>query len=146
MKKLPVLLAIDFDMTIANSHPFPVINGFRKGAKKYINKLHYLGYYIIIWTCRTDKEGECNHEQDATNYLFDNRVHYDQVNDNHPALIKRFKNSPRKVACDIYIDDKGLWPFGIPSWFVLYWMIRIKTFFLKNNNRILSHCKPEDFN
>lgn len=143
--KHPILLAVDFDMTVVNSHPFPKIQGLRKGAKKYLNKLHAEGFGIIIWTCRTNKEGEYSDENDAINYLVENGVRFDLVNDNHIALQNAFKNNCRKIACDYYIDDKGLWLFGIPSWFWLYWIIRFKSFFLKPNKRILSHCKPEHF-
>jgi hypothetical protein len=144
MKSLPILLAIDFDETIVHSHPFPRIKGLRKGAKKYINKLVSDGYYITIWTCRTDK-GDCNDEADAITYLNEQGIMYHQVNDNHIALQKCFKNNCRKIATDLYIDDKGLWLFGLPSWFWLYWIIRFKSFRLKPNKKILAHCRPEHF-
>ena len=143
--KLPLIIALDFDMTIADSHPFPAIKGFRKGAEKYIRKLHKEGYYIIIWTCRTDKEETCNDAQMAREFLEQNDVPFHLFNENHPALINCFKNNCRKIACDLYVDDKGLWPFGIPSWRTLYWMIKWKSWFLKPKQYILSHCKPEHF-
>lgn len=141
---LPIILAVDFDETLVHSHPFPKIKGFRRGARKYISKLYNEGYYIIIWTCRTDKD-ECLDETDAWYFLIREGVKYNKINQNHPALCKRFNNDCRKVAVDMVIDDKGLWPFGIPSWFCLYWIIKFKTLFLKENRKILSHCKPEHF-
>ncbi len=144
MKSLPILLAIDFDLTIVNSHPFPAIKGFRKDAKKYLQRLYKEGYYIIIWTCRTDK-GECLDETDAKYFLMREDINFHQINANHPALCKRFGNDCRKVSADMYVDDKGLWLFGLPSWFWLYWMIRFKSFFLKDKRRLLSYCKPEHF-
>jgi hypothetical protein len=144
MKSLPKLLAIDFDETIVHSNPFPAINGLRRGAKKYINKLHQEGYYIIIWTCRTDKD-LCKDETNAKGYLQLHSIPFDLINENHNALKKCFKNDCRKIACDFYIDDKGLWPLGFPSWFWLYWIIKFKSWLLKPSKQILSHCKPEHF-
>lgn len=144
MRKLPIILAIDFDETIVNSHPFPKIRGLKKGAVKYMRKLHQDGYYIIIWTCRTDKK-ECLDETQAKLFLLQQNIPYDLINDNHPALQKAFKNNCRKIAVDCYIDDKGLWPFGFPHWFFIYWLIKFKSFFLTPDKYILSHCKPEHF-
>lgn len=141
MNNKQIILAIDFDMTIADTHPFPKIKGFRKGAKKYINKLYDEGYYIIIWTCRTDKD-ECKDMSDAANFLIDNGVEFHQINENHPALCKAFNNNCRKVCADIYVDDKSIWPIGLPSWPVLYRLIKWQTKFTKP---VLSHCKPEHF-
>lgn len=143
MKSLPILLAIDFDDTIAKVS-FPNIKGFRKGAKKYINKLHDEGFFITIWTCRTDK-GECQDQTNAANYLKENGVRFHLINKNHYALNNRFENDCRKVAVDFYIDDKGLWLFGIPSWFWLYWIIKFKAWRLKPRKQILFFCKPEHF-
>lgn len=144
-RSFPIILAVDFDLTLVNSHPFPKIQGFRKGAVKYLNKLYDEGYCIIIWTCRTDKD-HCKDESDARAYLDQNGVKYHLFNDNHLALQKCFNNNCRKIASDYYIDDKGLWLFGIPSWFWLYWIIKFKSFLLPDNKKILSHCKPEHFN
>lgn len=145
MNKLPTLIAVDFDETIVYSHPFPKIKGLRKGAKKYINKLHQKGYHITIWTCRTDKETRKD-ASNAVDFLNANGIKFDLINESHHALIKAFDgNNCRKVAVDMYIDDKGLWLFGIPSWFWLYWIIKFKSFFLKEKRKILSHCKPEHF-
>jgi hypothetical protein len=143
--KSQIILAIDFDETIVYSHPFPKIKGFRKGAAKYLHKLYQKDYYIIIWTCRTDKPGECNDQTDAMNFLKENMIPYHLFNDNHPALQKRFKNNCRKIAVDFYVDDKNLWLLGVPSWFFIYWLIRLRSFFLKPDRYILAHCKPEDY-
>lgn len=123
--KTPTILAIDFDDTIARTN-FPTILKARRGAKKYINKLYEEGYYIIIWTCR---HGE--HEKDAKKWLWLNEIDYHRINQHHPALIEVFKNDTRKISADIYIDDKALSIFPIPCWFILYWKIKIKSFFIK---------------
>jgi len=139
--KLPLILAIDFDLTIVYSHPFPKIQGLRSGVKKYINKLYDQGYYIIIWTCRTDNE-ITNDQTEAIEYLKKNGVMYHEINTNHYALKNCFKNDCRKIAADMYIDDKGLWLFGLPRWSILYKLIKWKSKFARP---LLGHCKKEDF-
>ena len=136
------ILAIDFDNTIVNVRDFPHIHSLRKGAKKYINKLYDEGYYIIVWTCRTDA-GRCYDNSDAVRFLNENGIKFHLINDNHYALKNHFQNNSRKISADIYIDDKGLWPFHIPSWFTLYWMIKWRSLILKKAT--LSYCNDSDF-
>lgn len=140
-KKL--ILSIDFDNTIANVKKFPKIHSLRKGAKKYINRLYEDGYFIIINTCRTDVDENNKHQTDAENFLIQKGIKYDICNKNMPHLSKVFKSDSRKISADIYIDDKGLWLFGLPSWFFLYWMIRFKSKFIKKN--LLSYSLKEVF-
>lgn len=136
------IIAIDFDSTIVNIDKFPHIHSLRKGAKTYINKLYNAGYYIIIWTCRTDA-ATCYDMSDAVKYLNDNGIKFHLINDNHYALKNHFRNNSRKVSADIYVDDKGLWPFGIPNWYILYLMILWKLFLIKRP--LLSYCNQIDF-
>lgn len=142
MNNRPIILAIDFDNTIVDVREFPHIHGFRKGAKQYINKLYEEGYYVIIWTCRTDN-ATCTDNSDAVRFLKENGVKFHLVNDNHYALQNHFGNNCRKISADIYVDDKGLWPFNILNWFWLYWMIKWKSKHLKKP--ALSYCNDSDF-
>lgn len=140
MSKTPLILLCDFDETICHVPHFPRIDGIRKGAKKYINKLYDEGHYIIINTCRTDKyETECYDATNAISYLFDAGIKYHQFNDNHPKLIEYFGNNCRKLSGDIHIDDKNLSIFGIKPWWIIYWMIQWKNLFIKK--RLLNLVK-----
>lgn len=139
MAKQPVLLAIDVDDTITHTK-WPIIVGFRKGSKKYINKLYDEGFHIILWTCRSD-----HNLTNAISELAAKGYKFHQANTNHPALNNAFCNDTRKIASDLYIDDKGLWLFGLPHWFFLYWIIKFKAWRLKAEKQILSHCKPHHF-
>lgn len=118
------IVAIDFDETIAINSKFPHIERERKGAIKYIRKLWAKGYYIVVWTCR---HGE--HQEQAEIWLQDNRIPFDQINQHHPALIEFYGNDTRKIAADLYVDDKNL--MWLPPWWLIYYMIRIRTFFSK---------------
>lgn len=140
MSKTSLILSIDFDQTIAKVPHFPKIDGLRKGVKKYINKLYDEGHYIIINTCRTDSYNfEIFHATEAITFLDECGIKYHQFNNNHPELIKYFKVDCLKTSADIYIDDKGMWLFGIPNWFWLYWIIQWKNLFIKK--RLLNLVK-----
>lgn len=122
---IPIVLALDFDDTIVKSK-FPEIIRAKKGAVKYINKLHKKGYYIIIWTCR---HGE--HIDMATKWLADNEILFHNINTQHPRLVEYYGNDTRKISADIYVDDKALAFFFHPGWRMLYWFIRLKSLFIK---------------
>lgn len=132
--KVKTILAIDFDQTLVHCNNFPHIEGLRRGAKKYINKLYDKGHYIIIWTCRTDES-----KIKAIEYLNKEGIKFHQINENHSQLTEFFKNDCRKISADFYVDDKGLWLFKIPSWFWLYWVLQWK--FLTTNKRLLNQFK-----
>lgn len=40
-------------------------------------------------------------------------LEFDAVNDNLPELVSEWKNNPRKIYCDVYIDDKNVVDFDI---------------------------------
>src|ERR1035437_2446816 len=46
------IFAVDFDGTLCN-HEFPGIGAPKDGAKEALKRFRELGFYIIIWTCRT---------------------------------------------------------------------------------------------
>lgn len=111
------ILAIDFDDTIAVTE-YPNIKGMVTGAKKYINKLYNDGWYIIIWTCRTDENAPHVPFTKAKEYLEEKGICYHQMNEHHPLLVTTFGNNSRKIAADFYIDDKNI--FGLPAWSKIY--------------------------
>lgn len=115
---VPIILAIDFDNTISSSNSYPYIEGFKPLAPEYINQLAKDGYYIIIWTCRTGEALEIMQK-----FLDDNNIIYHKINEQHPALIELYKNDSRKIAADIYVDDKQLG--GLPeTWSCIYDLIK----------------------
>lgn len=58
---------------------------------------------LILWTCR---EGDAL--ADALRFCARRRLVFDFVNENAPDWIEGFDNDPRKVAADVYIDDRAL--------------------------------------
>ncbi|HOU68487.1 MAG TPA: HAD hydrolase family protein [Paludibacteraceae bacterium] len=100
-----MIIAIDFDGTICRSD-FPVITGAMPYAKEAINQLHKDGHYIIIWTCRTGKN-----LLDAINWLLQEGIAFDRVNDHNPDNAAQYGHDGKKVYADLYIDDKNLGGF-----------------------------------
>jgi hypothetical protein len=103
----PLLLSVDFDDTIARSN-YPEILGEVPGAVAGLKELHKYGQRIQIWTCR---HGEALEQ--ARQWLDEQGVPYERINENCPALIEKWGET-RKMSADIYIDDKMLG--GLPPW------------------------------
>lgn len=97
------VFAIDFDGTISTEEFFPKTGHPIPLAKEVINEIRELGGTVIIWTCRS---GDAEHA--AKQYLFDNKIGYDHINENCSVMKERYENDPRKIGADIYIDDKSI--------------------------------------
>lgn len=111
-----LVIAIDFDGTIVEE-AYPSLGKLRKGAKKYINKLHNDGHIIIINTCRSGV-----HQNAAFKMLVGLEVEFDLMNENHPSVIAEYNSDSRKISADLYIDDKNL--VKLPSWKQKYKLIK----------------------
>ena len=105
-KKRKLIVAIDFDGTITKKSRFPDIGPLQHGARDTINYMHdILNIEIIIWTCRTDKNGTSL--TDAVNFLKEKDIHFDLVNENSES-VKSYRNDDcRKVYSDYIIDDRA---------------------------------------
>ena len=122
-----LVIAIDFDGTIVEE-AYPQLGKLRKGAKKYINKLHDDGHIIIINTCRSGV-----HKQAAFKLLIGLDVSFDLINENHPSVIEQYNNDSRKISADLYIDDKNL--VKLPSWKKKYKLVKKHYKRIKCNER-----------
>jgi len=99
-----LIVAIDFDRTIAYQEEDLIPKRLLPNAKEVINWLYSQGCKVIIWTCR-DKE----HLENAINFLKSNGVKFHSVN----KQVVDFTTSP-KVYSDIIIDDKNIESIGQP--------------------------------
>lgn len=109
MEKL--VISIDFDGTITNFDTFPLNKALNRRAKDAIVKLYNDGHTIIINTMR---EGKLKKE--AIDFLEYWEIPFHHFNENCPKLKQKYGNDPRKIGCDIHIDDRSL--MGI-DWDVL---------------------------
>lgn len=103
-----MILAIDFDGTICRGK-YPNIDGLQPYAKEVINRLYKSGHYIIINTCRSGDQ-----LTEAINWMLQQGIPFNRVNDNHPEQSALYNNNSRKVNADLYIDDRNLG--GFPGW------------------------------
>ena len=90
------IIAIDFDGTITDDTPYPVCGNLRKEAVEYIQKLHKLGYTLVLWTAR---KGE---------YYTECICKLQEWNIYEYFSFEPLINSNGKIYADFYIDDRSL--------------------------------------
>ncbi len=113
------IIAIDFDGTMCD-HQFPSIGPAKPGLKDAIDRLRSLGFYILIWTCRTCHFNYNVFGGDPTIHTFErpavkamiewlkeNEIQYDEVDD----------GSRGKPLADFYVDDKAIRFDENTNWF-----------------------------
>jgi len=107
-----MIIAIDFDGTL-HTGQWPAIGLPAPDAAKVMRMLKGDGHYLIIWTCR---EGE--RQTEAINWLLENGIPFDRINDHLPKTTEIYGYSARKVYAHLYIDDKQVG--GLPPWYEIY--------------------------
>lgn len=105
-------IAVDFDGTL-HTGAYPSIGDMRPGAREYMQKLKEDGHFLILWTCR---EGQVL--IDAINWMLEQGIPFDRVNDHEPKNKAKYGGTTRKVYADLYIDDKQVG--GLPTWEEIY--------------------------
>jgi len=114
----PYIIAIDFDGTITKNKNLGGELELVPEAKDFLTKLRDLeSFYIIIWTCRCNKE----HLVEMYQFLRINEIPFDNINKNYPAL--PYQPKP-KIYADLYIDDRGV--LGTIDWDMLFWRVKIE--------------------
>lgn len=107
-----MIIAVDFDGTLHDGE-FPNIGEPLEEAVNVMKNLHLNGHYLILWTCRCgDKLTE------AINWLLDNDIPFDRVNEHEPSNLAKYESNARKVYAHVYIDDRQVG--GLPHWKNIY--------------------------
>ncbi len=107
-----MIIAVDFDGTLHDG-VYPDIGNPFPCSIYVMQQLKDKGHYLIIWTCRNG-----DRLTDAINWLLENNIPFDRVNDHEPENNAKYGGSTRKVYAHLYIDDKQVG--GLPSWPVIY--------------------------
>lgn len=103
---VPKTIVIDFDGTICD-FAYPSIGAIKPGVKEALSLFRWLGYHIVISSCRTCKhhpdvfscQGKYGKEHiEMVDWLDANEVPYDEIDD----------GTKGKPVADFYIDDKGV--------------------------------------
>lgn len=102
MTKLPYIIAVDFDGTIAGND-YPEILSVNEPVITLLRAAKNAGAKLILWTCRN---GELLHN--AVVYCKQHGIYFDAVNRNIPEVIAMFGVDSRKVYANEYWDDKAV--------------------------------------
>ena len=102
-----MIIGFDFDGTLTQRNEFPKIGEPNQQMIDLCKRAQDLGIETILWTCRVEKE-----LQSAVDFCKAHGLNFSAVNDNAPSNIEAYKNvykeQPRKVYCDYYVDDKAI--------------------------------------
>ena len=97
-----MVIATDFDGTLCES-VWPGIGAPNTELIEALKKRRTEGDKIILWTCREDER-----LQEALEWCKAQGLEFDAVNDNLQEKKDLWGNNPRKIAADVYIDDKAI--------------------------------------
>lgn len=95
------IIGVDFNGTLVISRgTYPRIQGPIPEIIDYVKEEQAKGAHLILITMR---EGEVLDE--AVAWCKEQGLEFDAVNDNLDYMKEFFKNNPRKIFCNEYIDD-----------------------------------------
>lgn len=97
-----MIYAVDFDGTLCESK-WPGIGEPNWELIEWAIKKRQNGDKLILWTMR---EGQNLNE--ALEWCNSKGLYFDAVNDNLVELQEAYKNNPRKIYADVYIDDHNV--------------------------------------
>lgn len=97
-----MVIATDFDGTLCESI-WPGIGAPNTVLIEDLKRRRVEGDKVILWTCR-----EGDRLQEAIEWCKAKGLEFDAVNDNLQEQKERWGNNPRKIAADIYLDDKAI--------------------------------------
>lgn len=100
--KKRLIYAFDFDGTIV-TNKFPEIGTPILNTIRLIHQVKSEGHYIVLNTMREGKE-----LIEAVMFCERLGIEFDAVNDNLPHMKKFYKNNPRKIFANYYVDDHNM--------------------------------------
>lgn len=96
------IYAVDFDGTLCESI-YPGIGEPNIVLINHLIKRRKQGNKVILWTCRYGKRLE-----EAVEWCSKRGLEFDAVNENLPEMIEWYGYDCRKIAADVYVDDKSV--------------------------------------
>jgi hypothetical protein len=98
------IIGVDFDNTLSKTRGiYPRIGEPIQEIIDYLVEEQKNGAYLILVTMREGKV-----LQEAVEWCENVGLKFDAVNDNLPHMQDFFRNNPRKIFCNEYIDDMNL--------------------------------------
>lgn len=107
-------IAVDFDGTIVDNK-YPKIGKPKLFAFETLLELQKKGHDLILWTYRSGSKLD-----EAVAFCKEQGLEFYAVNKNYPEEQEDERMS-RKIAADIYIDDRNLG--GFPGWSEVWKML-----------------------
>lgn len=95
----PTIFAVDFDGTLC-AEKWPDIGEPNIKLIDFLKEKKKEGNEVVLWTMR-----EGAHLDEAVKWCASYGLYFDAVNDNVKRMKAFFKNNPRKVFANFYIDD-----------------------------------------
>ena len=99
------IIAVDFDGTLCTDC-YPEIGEPNDFLIAMLKNLKTEGKQLILWTCRAGEDLE-----HAVSWCREKGLVFDQVNENVPEIIARYGGNSRKIFADVYLDEKGCFPW-----------------------------------
>lgn len=98
------IIGVDFDGTLAVTRgTYPRIQGPIQEIIDYVKSEQEEGAYLILITMRENEE-----LAQAVEWCKEQGLEFDAINDNLPHMKDFFKNNPRKIFCNEYLDDTNI--------------------------------------
>lgn len=98
------IIGVDFDGTLAHTRGiYPNIGEPIIEVMDYILEEQKKGAYLVLITMREGDELDM-----AVSWCNEHGIVFDAVNDNLPHMKEFFKNNPRKIFCNEYLDDTNI--------------------------------------
>lgn len=107
-----MIIAVDFDGTIVE-HDYPRIGKPIPFAIETLIQLQKENHKLILWSVR---EGKLL--QEAIDYCGQNGLFFYAANENYMGERVESEKYARKLAADLFIDDRNLG--GLPDWGIIY--------------------------
>lgn len=103
-----MIYSVDFDGTLC-SNRFPEIGEPNLNLIQFLINQRRMGNIVILNTMREGKILD-----DAVNWCRKHDLEFDAVNDNAEVMKTIYKNNPRKIFANVYIDDHNA-KYGVCS-------------------------------
>ena len=124
-------IAVDFDGTIVENK-FPGIGKPKLFAFETLLELQKQGHNLVLWTYRSGEKLD-----EAVVFCKERGLEFYAVNKNFPEE-KEDERLSRKIAADIYIDDRNLG--GFPGWSEVWKMLNPKVY--EDSSNPVTKMKP----
>lgn len=123
------IIAVDFDGTIVEDM-YPDIGKPKHFAFQTLKMLQNDGHRLILWTYRRGRKLDA-----AVKFCQENGIEFYAVNKSFPEEVFDEREASRKIAADIFIDDRNLQ--GFPGWGEVYQKIG------DNEQATVNNTKPK---